>query len=100
LPSLRGPGTGGPPRPNAWPARDPQAAVRLAAGRAAVAEVATRLHLPVENLLLPDTLLRVAWEPPPQITPGTIARALADLNARQWQIENVATPLAHAFANA
>jgi ribonuclease D len=56
--------------------------------------------LPVENLLLPDTLLRVAWEPPPQITPGTIARALADLNARQWQIENVATPLAHAFANA
>ena len=45
----------GPPPARSWPERDPEAAARLAAGRAAVAAIATEHNLPTENLLAPDS---------------------------------------------
>lgn len=81
----------GPPPPRAWADKDPAAAARLTAARAAVTALAEELHLPQENLITPDTVRRVCWEPP-EPTPSAVAEALAGYGARPWQVELV-TPL-------
>jgi len=55
-------------------------------------------RLPVENLLPPDALRRLAWEPPSPATRETVAAALASSGARPWQADLTAGPLAEAFA--
>ncbi|TVL92826.1 ribonuclease D [Streptomyces sp. SAJ15] len=82
----------GPPPPRAWADKDPAAAARLSAARAAVTALAERLGLPQENLITPDTVRRLCWEPPIEATADSVARALAAHGARPWQIEQV-TPL-------
>lgn len=96
LPVLRGTGDTLPP-PRAWADRNPDADARLKAARAALAAVAEELSLPLENLLTPDTLRRVAWAPPADITPSTVGDALAQHGARRWQIEATAQSIAQAF---
>jgi len=54
----------------------------------------------VENLLTPDALRRLAWEPPSPATAETVTAALAAYGARAWQAELTAGPLAAAFAEA
>lgn len=78
-----------PPPPKVWADRDPVAAARLATARARVARTAQSLNIPTENLLTPDTLRRLCWNPPQEIDPDTVAAALAELGARAWQIELV-----------
>ena len=75
----------GPPPARAWADRDPEAAARLSAARATLSEIADAHDLPAENLLTPDVLRRLLWEPPEPSTQGVAAR-LADLGARDWQI--------------
>ncbi|MFK0099602.1 HRDC domain-containing protein [Streptomyces sp. NPDC091040] len=87
----------GPPPPRAWADKDPAAAARLSAARAAVSALAERLHLPQENLITPDTVRRVCWEPPKNPTPETVESALAGYGARRWQIEQVAPLLYRAL---
>ncbi|AJE43056.1 3'-5' exonuclease [Streptomyces nodosus] len=82
----------GPPPPRAWADKDPSAAARLSAARAAVSELAEELNMPQENLISPDTVRRVCWEPPQPIDPESVAAALAGYGARPWQIEQV-TPV-------
>ncbi|MFI8828493.1 HRDC domain-containing protein [Streptomyces sp. NPDC053431] len=82
----------GPPPPRAWADKDPAAAARLSAARAAVSALAEELNLPQENLITPDTVRRVCWEPPSPATPETVAAALTGHGARPWQVELV-TPL-------
>ncbi|CAM5323913.1 HRDC domain-containing protein [Leifsonia shinshuensis] len=96
LPVLRGPGDSLPP-PRAWSDRNPEADARLKAARAALTTVAEELSLPLENLLTPDTLRRVAWTPPAEITASTVADALAKHGARRWQIEATSQAIAQAF---
>ena len=55
----------GPPQSRLWPAKNPGAAARLAAMRGALLTIAER-ELPMENLLTPDHLRRLAWRPPPR----------------------------------
>jgi ribonuclease D len=81
----------GPPPPRAWADKDPAAAARLSAARAAVSALAEELNLPQENLITPDTVRRVCWEPP-AATPDAVAAALSGYGARPWQVELV-TPL-------
>ena len=83
----------GPPPPRAWRDRDSSAADRLAAARAAVAEVSQRHTVPVENLLSPDTLRRLCWSPPNPITADTVHEALTRLGARRWQVDLLAQPI-------
>ena len=90
----------GPPPAHRWAERDPAAAARLAAAREAVAALGAAHRLPVENLLPPDALRRLAWEPPVPATTETIAAALTASGARPWQAELTAGPLAEAFAAA
>ncbi|WP_328942039.1 ribonuclease D [Streptomyces sp. NBC_00250] len=82
----------GPPPPRAWADKDPVAAARLSAARASVSALAEELNLPQENLITPDTVRRVCWEPPAAADADGVAAALADHGARPWQVELV-TPL-------
>ncbi|MER7727671.1 ribonuclease D [Streptomyces sp. NPDC096323] len=88
----------GPPPPRAWADKDPAAAARLSAARAAVSALAERLNMPQENLITPDTVRRVCWEPPKNLTPETVESALAGYGARSWQIGQVAPILLRALA--
>jgi ribonuclease D len=87
----------GPPPPHRWAERDPAAAARLARCRKVVTEIATAHTLPPENLVTPDYVRRLAWDPPPEPGPETIAQVLAAAGARRWQIELLAEPLAEAL---
>ncbi|MFD7325218.1 HRDC domain-containing protein [Streptomyces sp. NPDC059875] len=82
----------GPPPPRAWADKDPAAAARLSAARAAVSALAEELNLPQENLITPDTVRRVCWEPPSVVTEASVAEALTGYGARPWQVDLV-TPL-------
>jgi len=62
-----------------------------------VTAVATDLDIPLENLLTPDYLRRVAWSPPDPITAETVGEALRALGARPWQIDAIAQVIAEAF---
>ncbi|MFD1657241.1 HRDC domain-containing protein [Streptomyces caeni] len=88
----------GPPPPRAWADKDPAAAARLSAARAGVSALAERLNMPQENLVAPDTVRRVCWEPPKPADPDTVAAALLGLGARQWQIELVTPVLVAALS--
>jgi ribonuclease D len=92
-----GPVLSGPPPAHRWAERDPAAAARLAAARAAVTAIAEANQLPVENLLAPDTLRRLSWDPPQPCDPGSVAEVLAGYGARPWQIELTAGPIASAL---
>ena len=86
----------GPPPPNRWADRDPDAAARLVAARAALADLSARLSIPVENLLTPDLVRRLAWSPPDDSSPAGIGAVLAAGGARDWQVELAAPVLADA----
>ncbi|MFL0566528.1 ribonuclease D [Microbacterium sp. 179-I 1D1 NHS] len=98
LPSERGPGDGMPP-PRAWADRNPAADARLKTAKPLVDARAEELHMPTENLLTPDLLRRVAWNPPTEITAESVGQALIDLGARTWQIEQTAQVIAAAFVD-
>ncbi|MGW0905510.1 HRDC domain-containing protein [Streptomyces sp. NPDC002853] len=87
----------GPPPPRSWADRDPAAAARLSAARAAVSSLAEELNMPQENLITPDTVRRVCWEPPGQVDADSVAAALASHGARQWQITHVTPALVTAL---
>jgi ribonuclease D len=99
LPQTRVP-SDSPPPPRAWSDRNPEADRRLKAARPALVRLAADLNLPTENLLTPDTLRRVAWEPPEPATAESIADALRAQGAREWQIAATAGPIADAFVAA
>ncbi|MCZ4083040.1 ribonuclease D [Streptomyces antarcticus] len=88
----------GPPPPRSWADKDPEAAARLSAARTAVSALAEGLNLPQENLISPDTVRRLCWEPPALLDPDAVAEALAGHGARPWQIEQVTPALVTALA--
>lgn len=89
--------TDGPPPAHRWSERDPIAAGRLARARAAVTGIAATYNLPPENLITPDTVRRLAWEPPAQPTVETVGAVLRSHGARDWQVGLVAEALAAAM---
>jgi ribonuclease D len=102
LPDDRLPGTSaspgdGPPPAHRWAERDPVAARRLTAVRGAVAALADANHLPTENLLSPDAVRRLAWQPPEPPEAELIASELRRYGARPWQVELTAVPIAMAL---
>ncbi|MER5911996.1 ribonuclease D [Streptomyces sp. NPDC001982] len=88
----------GPPPPRAWADKDPVAAARLSAARSAVSALAEELNMPQENLIAPDTVRRVCWEPPKVVDAETVAAALAGYGARPWQVELVTPVLVEALS--
>jgi ribonuclease D len=86
-----------PPPARSWGDKNPDAAARLAVLRPAVAALADEHHLPTENLLAPDTVRRIAWEPPIEPSAEVIAQRLSAHGARPWQIELTSRPIAKAL---
>lgn len=99
LPVLRAAGETMPP-PRVWSDKNPEADKRLKAARAAVTEIATEMSIPVENMLTPELLRRVAWAPPESADRDGIAAVLEELGARPWQIGATAQVIAEAFVEA
>ncbi|MFF7788274.1 HRDC domain-containing protein [Streptomyces sp. NPDC007991] len=88
----------GPPPPRAWADKDPAAAARLSAARTGVSALAEQLNMPQENLMTPDTVRRVCWEPPAVVDAESVAGALAGHGARPWQVELVTPVLVEALS--
>jgi ribonuclease D len=88
----------GPPPPRAWADKDPVAAARLSAARAAISALAEQLNMPQENLISPDTVRRVCWEPPKPADAESVAAALTGYGARPWQVEQVTPVLVAALS--
>ncbi len=83
LPPVSLPSDGPPPAPR-WASREPEAAARLAQARAALTGLSEQVSVPVENLLAPDLVRRLMWEPP---TDRDVAAFLTAAGARPWQVE-------------
>jgi len=96
LPQIRAE-TEGPPPAHRWRDREPAAAARLAAAKERVLVVAEQHSVPVENLLSPDLVRRLAWAPPDPTTEDTVAGALLAGGARPWQVGLTAAELAVAL---
>jgi ribonuclease D len=88
-----------PPPTNRWAGKDAAAAARLARARAALGELSENVKTPVENLVSPDAVRRLAWQPPASITADAVGEFLTEYGARPWQIDLVAETLATALDN-
>src|SRR5690606_33990096 len=94
----RTPATAGPPPPHRWAERDPVAAERLRRCREVVARLSATHRVPPENLLPPDHVRRLAWEPPARADQESVAETLRRLGSRPWQVDLAAAGLAEALA--
>ncbi|MEY4740790.1 MAG: hypothetical protein RL402_315 [Actinomycetota bacterium] len=72
------------PNHKSWERRFPEAHHRLEVVRPLVLAMAAELKIPVENLLTPDYLRRVCFEPQQDV-----AKQLSEYGARKWQIDLV-----------
>lgn len=72
------------PNHKSWERRFPEAHHRLEVIRPQVIALAAELSVPVENLLTPEYLRRVCFEPQ-----DDVAEQLRGYGARQWQVELV-----------
>jgi ribonuclease D len=92
LPATSVPPTG-PPPPRAWADRNPAAFARLESAKSIVNAISEARGLPTENIVNPELLRRLCWEPPADITTATISDALILAGARAWQSTLLAEPL-------
>ena len=97
LPAASAPPGDGPPPAHRWQDRDPEAAKRLTAVRAVVAALADEHTMPAENLLQPDAVRRLSWQPPIDITQAAVADELVGYGARPWQVELTSKPITRAL---
>lgn len=88
----------GPPQPRTWPRRNPEAARRLDALRSHVQQLSRDLAVPAENLLTPDVLRRLAWEPPDPAGAEQVDAYLAEHGARAWQRDLLTGPFVRLLA--
>jgi ribonuclease D len=91
----------GPPPPARWGRRKPDAAARLEAARAGLADVSQRVRVPMENLVSPDLVRRLCWDweaGPEDVRDAASAvdEYLRAGQARPWQRELVDPVLASA----
>ena len=96
LPPVRLPAVGI-PNHRSWPARFPEADARLNAAKPIVQKIAEDLGLPIENLLTPDYLRQLCWQPPQPVSPEAIDAFLKNLGARNWQTVAVSAALVPAM---
>ncbi|QRZ60873.1 HRDC domain-containing protein [Rothia sp. ZJ932] len=87
----------GPPPLKAWEVKRPLSAQLIAPAKEAMAALSEKHSIPTENLLTPEILRRVCWDPP--VNAHSIADALRQLDARPWQVELV-TPVLSPIFNA
>jgi len=74
-----------------WRERFPDKYAPLTHAKALLSAKAAELDIPLENMITPEYIRRICWNAPK----GDVARSLATLGARSWQIE-IAAPLLEA----
>jgi ribonuclease D len=84
-----------------WRDKFPEKFAPLSHARAAIELIAQENQIPVENLITPEHVRRICWKPPVGATTTLsipeVEKGLAELGARQWQIDLVAPALAAAL---
>ncbi len=84
-----------------WRDKFPEKYAPLSHARASIELIAQENQIPVENLVTPEYVRRICWKPPVGATStlsvSEVEKALAELGARQWQIDLVAPALAAAL---
>ena len=98
LPPLKLPAVGI-PNHRIWPTRFPEADKRLKMVRPLIAELAEKVGVPIENLLTPDFLRTLCFEPP-VLELEAIESALKALGARNWQVQLTAQLILDGFVAA
>jgi len=88
------------PPPRIWSERNPEADRRLKMARIAVTAISAALSIPIENLLTPESLRRLAWNPPVELELAAVRDALEQLGARAWQVDATSQPILDAFVEA
>ena len=86
--------------PRNWKERHPDAYARFVASRAEIVAIAAELVIPVENVLTPDILRKLCWEPPTDASVAEIETALTEAGARAWQVDATSERIAESFADA
>jgi ribonuclease D len=90
----------GPPPASRWARRKPEAAARLEAARAGLAELSQRVSVPSENVVSPDVVRRLCWDwQPVENTAAAIDDFLREAQVRPWQRELVVPVLTYALTN-
>lgn len=96
LPAIRGASVGL-PNPRNWKDRHPDAFARFTSVREVLLAEAEQREIPVENLLTPDFVRKICWEPPVPADPLAVAAHLTESGARPWQVEATAWLIAEAI---
>jgi ribonuclease D len=94
-----------PPPAVRWSKQKPEAAERLDAARAVLAELSAQVSVPTENLVAPELVRRLCWDWDPQLAESADAAAaieefLQDAGARSWQRQLAVPMLTAALAPA
>lgn len=97
LPELRV-RTGGIPNHRSWPQRFPDADLRLKAARAELQDVSAALQIPLENLMSPQLLREMCFNPPETFDVEAMETQLRQIGTRNWQARLSAPALQRAFA--
>ena len=84
-----------------WRDRFPEKFAPLSHARAGIDLVAEANHIPVENLMSPEIIRRICWQPPAGSTQAydeaAVRAAMSALGARAWPIDLVAATVAAAL---
>lgn len=84
-----------------WRDKFPEKYAPLSHARAALELISTENNIPVENLITPEHVRRICWNPPAgsreSLSVSLVEQGLKSLGARQWQIDLVAPALAAAL---
>jgi ribonuclease D len=97
LPAMRAVSDSLPPI-KAWADKAPLAYARLTHARFNLQELSVKLSIPMENLLLPETLRRITWASERKdFDESELVQLLSGLGARKWQIELTLDPLERAL---
>ena len=76
-----------------WPQKFPKAHARLLSSKELIASISAEQEIPQENILNPEALRGICFEPPEELTLNSITKSLREKYVRQWQIDLVAAGL-------
>lgn len=92
LVELRVKSTGIPNHRN-WAQKFPEAHARLLTCKHLLSKVAEELSIPAENIVSPEVIRALCFEPPSPLTLENITARLIEKRVRSWQIEQIAEVL-------
>lgn len=81
-----------------WLQKFPDAHARLTASKELIAQLSEQVKIPQENILNPEALRQICFEPPTPLTTESLANALSARSVRQWQIDLILEELLTAMA--